>query len=491
MSFGLAPGKLGFKLGDVLIGLQSGTTDTPESIASTRNKLHTLGYMWDSDSLSYVVPQQSVTDAELRASPLPVSGPLTDTQLRASNVAVALGDSANLDAFSRLRVSNPTSMFSTQMQYNAGGLQMESGATGTGAAGVHSADTRMVALSCTAGTGTSFIQSFRYISYQPLKSHEIAVTGVLGAAVAGAVVDVGYFDLANGIFLRQNGTSGLQFVRRTSTSGSVVDNAVSQSSWNLDKLDGTGTSGITLDVTTSFILFMDLQFLAMGRVRIGFDIGGCLIYCHEFLNANVIAVPYMQTGTLPIQMLITATATGSTKTAYFKCAAVNSEGGFEQAGSFHFSTPEGTVTAASGARTHILSVRPRTTFNSITNREDFILDTVDLLVTGSNPVFWELCIGATFTVAPTYANVNATYSAFDYGTGGTFDNLTSGLVIASGYISSSATAKGSTSRDATLRYPITLDRAGAVRALGTLSLLVSGIGGTSATRAAINYSEVR
>lgn len=53
MTFGLAPGKLGFKIGDVLVGLQSGTTDTPETISSTQNKLHTLGYAWNPDSLAY------------------------------------------------------------------------------------------------------------------------------------------------------------------------------------------------------------------------------------------------------------------------------------------------------------------------------------------------------------------------------------------------------------------------------------------------------
>jgi len=420
--------------------------------------------------------------------PVPVSGSPDEGALP---VSVALADTANLDAFSRLRVSNPTSMFSTQMQYNAGGLQMETGATGTGAAGVHSANTRMLALTCTAGSGSSFVQSFRYIPYQPLKSHEIAVTGLLGAAVVGAVVDVGYFDLTNGIFLRQNGASGLQLIRRTSTSGSVVDNAVAQASWSLDPLDGTGPSGITIDVATVFILVIDLQFLGMGRIRCGFDVGGKIVYVHEFLNANVLTTPYMQTGTLPIQMLVTATATGATKTAYFKCAAVNSEGGFEQAASFHFSTLEGTVSAASGARTHIWSIRPKTTFNGIQNRQDFILENIELLVTGNFPVYWELCIGAAFTVAPTFADVNTTYSGFEYGTGGTFGNLTNGLVIDSGYVASSAGSKGSSSADTTLRYPICLDRAGAVRTLGTLTLLVTGIGGASATRAICNYSEVR
>ena len=402
---------------------------------------------------------------------------------------VVFGDSAGNDSFSRLRVSEPVGLFSAQCQYDADPLLYETGATGTGVAPAHNADTRMVALSATAGTGTSFIQSYEYVPYQAGKSQLIFVTGVIGAAVAAAVVDIGAFDAANGIGLRQNGTSGLQFFRRTSTSGSVVTNTVDQSSWNQDKLDGTGKSGITLDITKAIILVIDAQFLAMGRVRFGFDIDGMIVWAHYMKHANVIAVPYMQTLTLPVQMLVTAASTAGAKTAYFKCASVSSEGGFADDAGYSFATPEGTVTAANGARTHILSIRPRTTFNSLANRYRYKTTSLEVFVTGANPVFWELCIGATFSVAPTFGNVNATYSGTDYGTGGTLS--AAGLVIASGYVSATNQSKTSVSREIAARYPISLDRAGAVRANGTMSLLVSGIGGTSASRASINYTEIR
>ena len=129
--------------------------------------------------------------------------------------SVVFGDSASNDSFSRLRVSEPVGLFSAQCQYDADPLLYETGNTGTGVAPAHNADTRMVALSATAGTGTSFIQSYEYVPYQAGKSQLIFVTGVIGAAVAAAVVDIGAFDAANGIGLRQNGTSGLQFFRRT------------------------------------------------------------------------------------------------------------------------------------------------------------------------------------------------------------------------------------------------------------------------------------
>lgn len=402
---------------------------------------------------------------------------------------VRYDDSANIDAFSRLRVSDPATLFVTQSQYDADPLQMETGATGTGIAGVHSANTRMVALSCTAGTGTAFIQSYEYIPYQPGKSQLIAMTGLLDTGVAGAVVDIGAFDAANGIFLRQNGASGLQLVRRTSTSGSVVNNTVAQASWNVDPMDGTGPSGVTLDVTKVFILFIDAQFLGMGRVRVGFDVDGVLCYVHEFRNANVLAVPYVQTLSLPVQMLVTATATASSKTAYFKCAAVSSEGGLSEDVEYVFSTPETTVTAGSGTNTHIAGIRPRTTFNSIVNRARIRCRSVDVIA-GNNAIYWQLCFGSTFSVAPTYSNISTSLSTVEYvSTPGTVTSV--GTPIANGYIGSTGANRGSVAERMDLRLPLTLDRAGAVRANGALHLFVAGIGGTSASRAALNVGEIR
>jgi hypothetical protein len=408
---------------------------------------------------------------------------------------IAYSDSGSLDAFSRLRVSSPDTLFSVQNQYNSAPAQMESFASGTGVLPTHNANTRMIALSCTAGTGVSAFQSYQYSPYAPGKSQFIAITGVFGTGVAATTVDVGYFDSSNGLIFRQNGATNLQFIQRTSTSGSVSDaNIVAQSAWNLDKFDGTGASGLTLDVTKTFILVIDLQFLGMGRVRFGFDVNGVIYYAHQFLNANVLAVPYMQTATLPVQMLITATASGATKTANFKCASVLSEGGAIDDYGFAQSTSSASVTAASGARTHLISIRPKTTFNGITNRELFILHGLGLVVTGTREVYWEIVVGAAFSVAPTYADINAAYSAFEQGTGGTFSNLTNGVVLASGFCGASTgsnTVEFAFDRKLSLHYPVTLDRAGAVRAMGTISLLVSAIGGTSATQGCINFVEVR
>jgi hypothetical protein len=407
------------------------------------------------------------------------------------NNGVFIQDGPNLDAFSRLRVSNAESLFSSLFTYDIDPIQWEAGATGAGVAPFHVATNRMGAVSCAAGTGTSYLQTYEYHPYQPGKSQMILVTGLIGDGVANVRKEVGYFSLTNGIIYRQDGTNGLYFVRRTSTSGVTVDNPVAQADWNLDRLDGAGPSGLTLDPSKVYILVIDLQYLGMGRVRCGFDIDGQVIYAHAFHNANVLTTPYMQFASLPIQCLMTSTAAAAGATMYLKCAAVVSEGGFNESQARTFSTPEGTATAASGARTHILSLRPQTTYKTFNNRTTMILDHLNILVTGNNPVYWELVIGAAFTVAPTWAAVNTNYCSEEYGINGTFANLTNGLVIESGYIASTASSKESISSIVSTRRPITLDRAGANRNLGTLSLLVQGIGGNSATRASMCFEEIR
>lgn len=409
---------------------------------------------------------------------------------------ISYSDSGSLDAFSRLRTSTPEILFSVQNQYNAVPSLMENSSTGTGSAATWQSDNRMILLQATSGTGTSYTQSFQYSPYQPGMSQFIAITGVLGTYVSGSTKEFGYFDANNGIIYRQSSGGTLNVVLRTSTSGSVVDQVIPQSSWNLDTLKtsfGNNPSGVQLNYLNSFILIIDLQFLGMGRVRVGFDIDGIPYYVHQFLNANNIAVPYMQTATLPIQALLTTSGTTTTSSMYFKCATVQSEGGNINFYGQNFSTPEISVTAGNNTRTALLAIRPRTTFNGVINRALFQLQNISLLNTSNQAVRWELMVGCQYSVQPTFTNVDTNGSAFEYSSAtGTYTS--GGTVIASGYMSSSANGAGMIELGGLshLNYPITLNRAGAVRLDGTLSLIVSGIGSTAnAVRATFDYTEIK
>jgi hypothetical protein len=219
---------------------------------------------------------------------------------------VTYADSPNIDAFSRLRVSNPDTVFDSTFQYDLQPLVYEAKGTGGGSV-VHSAADASAILSLDGAVdGRVLLQSKQYHRYIPGKSQEILMTGCLRDGVTGVVKRAGYFDDNDGVFLEHNGTTNVvSVVVRSSAGGSAADNTAVQSSWNLDTLDGSNStwnpSGILLDTSKVYILVIDLQWLGMGRVRVGFDVGGQIVYVHQFKHANVGTTVYMRTANLPIR----------------------------------------------------------------------------------------------------------------------------------------------------------------------------------------------
>ena len=211
---------------------------------------------------------------------------------------------------------------------------------------------------------------------------------------------------------------------------------------------------------------------------------------HEFNHANLSTVPYMKTATLPVSAGMTCTGTVST-TMTFICTSVSSEGGEapEDIDSVGFSQST-SLTAGSGARTHAMSLRPKTTFNSIANRTTILFDGIDVLVTGNYPVKVELCISDVITGTTTFSDVNATYSSMAYNTAGTTSG-TPAIVLDTFFVSASAQNSGARGKDVIAKFPITLNAAGAVRSLGTVTVLVSGIGAASACQVSTRWREVR
>lgn len=233
-----------------------------------------------------------------------------------------------VDAFGRLRVSNPYTLFDSQNRYEAD--PQFSSSTATGGTAVYNDNTKAVDLSVTTSSGSEAIrQTKRVFTYQPGKSLLVMATFVMNAAKTNLRQRVGYFNANNGIFFQVADTTK-SFIIRTSTSGSPSDaRKVDQASWNGDKLDGTGPSGITLDVTKTQILFIDMEWLGVGTVRCGFIINGQYIVCHTFNNANLQTAVYMQTAILPVRYEITNTgATASSSTLNQICSTVISEGGY-------------------------------------------------------------------------------------------------------------------------------------------------------------------
>lgn len=339
--------------------------------------------------------------------------------------SVGISDGANLDAFSRLRVSTPTYVFDAQFTYDLQPQIYEDVSTdgGAGVATVtHDATNRMALMTFTgAGSGASaYLQTYEYLRYQPGRSQLCFITFNFLSTAANCTKFAGYSDGVNGIELQQAGTT-VQLMLYSATGNG--NQTVAQSSWNLDKLNGAGgsanPSGLTLDLTKTQILVIDLQALYVGRVRVGFDIGGQVVYVHQFNHANLIVTPYIQNANRPIRVGMVTTAGSVSTTMNFICASVISEGGSDLP-SYEFSQDIGVGAGTSltaDVRVPLISIRPLTTFNGITNRVKFELQAIEAMVTsGANGAYWELLLGYWVNPPTTWTAVATGYSAFEYTT---------------------------------------------------------------------------
>lgn len=263
-----------------------------------------------------------------------------------------------VDSFGRLRVSQPYTIFDSQNRYAKDAAYDTE--TATGGTVTYVTNQSALALAVTTSSGsTARTQTYRSFAYQPGKSFLTMQTFTMAAVQTNLTQRVGLFNTNNGIYLEQAGST-VSFVIRTYTSGSVSNSrSVAQASWNIDPFNGTGPSGITLDLTKTQILFINLEWLGVGIVKCGFVIAGVFYTAHEFYNANVGTVVYMQTAILPLRYeIFTTGATSSAATLQQICSTVISEGGYEQTSQQYIARNTSTVTLTAATSFYpIVSVR--------------------------------------------------------------------------------------------------------------------------------------
>jgi hypothetical protein len=265
------------------------------------------------------------------------------------------------DAFGRLRVSQPYTLFDSSNRY-AVDNQFDT-STVTGGSTTFLPNEAAVRMDVTTASGAEVVrQSYRSMLYQPGKGLLVLATFVMNTAKANLRQRVGYFGTQNGLYFEVTGAApGTNaFVMRTYVGGSVDNTTrrVEQSAWNGDKLDGTGPSGLTLDTTKSQILWFDFEWLGVGNVRCGFIINGQYIICHTYQTANIQASVYMTTAILPVRYEITNTA--ATATASFLkqiCSSVMSEGGLEPASIDHVAIRTAPLTSVGTTLLPLVSIR--------------------------------------------------------------------------------------------------------------------------------------
>lgn len=343
------------------------------------------------------------------------------------------GGLGGIDSFGRQRVSSPETIFNGKQIFDNQPLYWNDiEETGSGTTSTHSIYTASTILAVSPNTaGKRTRQTYMRFNYQPSKSQLIHLSGVLkkSGGGSGIITRMGYFDDDNGIFL-QRSNSTISAVLRTSTSGSASDsNSVTQLNWNIDKMNGSGISGINLDFSKTQILIIDFEWLGVGCVRIGFVIDGVVFYCHQFNNANNLSNVYMSTPNLPLRYQIENTGTGPESSIECICGAVTSEGGKEEIGTnLYLSSGSSPVSVAKNQLNALLGWRLKSNYKGCT---------IDLLDTGIycstiDAYEWRLILNPVVAGTFTYNDVTGEPMQKAIGNGST--NIASGgTVLAGGY----------------------------------------------------------
>lgn len=407
------------------------------------------------------------------------------------NVAITQSLTGNppttVDAFGRSRVSNPFTLFDSSHRYSDNGLW----ATQTNAGGTANFNSTegLVELAVTTTNASEVIrETFKVFSYQPGKSLLTMSTFVFNPAKSGLRQRVGYFNENNGVFLELNDDL-LRIVRRSATSGLPVDTVINQANWNIDKLDGTGPSALTLDISKAQILWMDFEWLGVGSVRVGFMINGRFIPCHILHHANIVTTTYMTTATLPLRYEITnTTATTSISTLKQICSTVISEGGYELRGrSSVINTPITIPYSLTTAGTYypVLSVR----LLASPDRLDAAVVPTGISILGSTNTsnyHWRLIVGGT-TTGGTWSTV-AGGSPIEFNRTGT--SISGGRIVATGFISGSVKGADVLSLSKSDLFKYQLERNGLTATPRELTLAIAASSNNSDAFSSIDFDEV-
>jgi hypothetical protein len=346
------------------------------------------------------------------------------------------------DAFGRLRTSNPFTLFDSYFRYKDNG-DFDTALVGSGTGAINSATSSYEMVVSTASSSI-IRQSIYVFPYQPGKSLLIMCSFVPSSdsyTNPALTQEVGYQSSLNGVFIRvQNGTVYMCI----KNNGTVT--AISQTSWNVDQLLGTGPSGLTLDITKSQIFFTALEWLGVGTVSVGFVINGQFTTVHKFNHANITTGTYMTTATLPVRYLISSDSGYSLGPSMLQqiCCTVISEGGYQAISQKYYVNLGTSLKTVSTTLIPLISIRIRS------DRLDSIVipAEVEMVVTTSNVIQYQLLLNGTL-VGGTWVQKGG-LSNVEYNTGATA--ISGGTLIDAGFIASTNQAKNSLTSSGAIEF---------------------------------------
>jgi len=348
------------------------------------------------------------------------------------DVNVQEQDTGNIDAFGRKRVSQVTTQFDMKQLHDQLPLFIDFDSVGT-ISNTHSTTDANTTLTTSSSGDWIKAQTKQRFNYQSGKSQLMFLTCTNFELETNVAKKIGYFSSStvspytadlDGLYFESSGDVSINIWK----TGTNIE-TTKQSSWNLDTMDGTGVSGITVDWSKNIIFCIDFEWLGVGRVRWGLVIDGLIYYVHESLHANETTGVYMSSPNQPLRWELIQSGAGS-GTFKFICGSVNSEGSLNQVGKDGGIGDDGAHLNANNTSTWYYAIGIKLT----STRLDTLIDVLGAsLKSDTNDSFeYRICMNPTYAGTVTYNSV--TDYSIEYGLGATANTVSAfGSILKAGF----------------------------------------------------------
>lgn len=328
-------------------------------------------------------------------------------------------------AFGELLTTSNNPVIQLQFPYNINTDYVSSTLTASGT--VTQTNSLAQISSGAAINSSAILQSLQQVHYAAGQGCSAEFTAVYTTGVAGNTQTVGIGDTVDGFFFGYNGTAFGVLHRNNS-----VDTWIPQSSWNVDKFDGTGVSGVTLIPTFGNVYKIQFQWLGFGVINffIEHPSTGEIALCHQISYSNANSVPSLANPNLPLS----ASSKNTTNNTNI-VIGVGSMGAFVEGIISNIYIRNSVSATKTGLTTevNVLTLRNNSTFVSKTNRTRITVDNISVLNQSTQEGIFKFYLNATVGGTPSFTNINANTSVVAYDTAGT--TITGGRLLFAVHIS--------------------------------------------------------
>lgn len=323
-------------------------------------------------------------------------------------------------AFGDLRIAEITPIIQTEFVYNIN-TRIWTTSTTNGTADVNASRLR---LQSSANTNShAQVNTKQYLKYRAGVGAMIRFTAVFTTGVAGSKQMIGIGDTTDGLFVGYNGAT-FGFLHRNNS----VDTWIAQTAWNLDVCDGTNDLQ-NLDHTKGNVYMIQFQYLGYGAITLHVEetTTGRFIPVHRIANANTSASTNLTNPSMPLYARAENTTNDTNIILYSGSLSAYTEGKIVIPSTIlnSVNNTKSSITTL----TNILTIRNKTTFASITNKNNIHLSVYNATVDGNKNAIIELYLNCTLGGSPSYTDIDTDTSIVDYDTAGT--TITNGTKILS------------------------------------------------------------